>query len=151
MVSPQRGRDLSARLDFAFARLLRRHPRAVIIGTDSPLLSPRLLHLALTELNVCDAVIGPCPDGGFYLVGLRCKIPGLFRGVRLSSRHAFGDTLRALLQQGLSCAVLPAVPDIDRPDDLKEIARQMTRRHALRAAAPALWRCLKTLEKEWKD
>jgi rSAM/selenodomain-associated transferase 1 len=150
-VSPQRGRDLSARLNSSFARLLRRHPRAIIIGTDSPLLSPRLLRLALTELKVCDAVIGPSPDGGFYLIGLGRAVPGLLRGVRLSSRHAFLDTLKALLQRGLSCAVLPAVPDIDRPRDLQEMARQMTRRPALRAAAPALWRCLKATEVEWKD
>ena len=148
-VSPQRGRDLGARLDSAFARLLRRHPRAVIIGTDSPLLSPRLLRLALTELTVCDAVIGPSPDGWFYLIGLGRAMPGLFRGVRLSSRHAFGDTLKALLQRGLSCAVLPPVPDIDRPSDLQAIAKQRARRPALRAAAPALWRYLKTIEMDF--
>ncbi|MBI4164800.1 MAG: TIGR04282 family arsenosugar biosynthesis glycosyltransferase [Acidobacteria bacterium] len=143
----QRGRDLGERLDSAFARLLRRHVRAVIIGTDSPLLSPRLLRLALTELKACDTVIGPCPDGGFYLVGLRLRIPGLFRSVRLGSRHAFGDTLKALLQRGLSCAVLPPVLDIDRPRDLQEFAMRMARRPELRTAAPALGRFLRTNEK----
>lgn len=150
-VSPQRGRDLGGRLDFAFGHLLRRHTRAVIIGTDAPSLSPRLLRLALSELNVCESVIGPSPDGGFYLIGLRRAVPSLFRGARLSSRHAFFNALGGLLQRGLSCAVLPAVPDIDRPHDLREIAKEMARAPGRRAASPALWRYLRTNDKVLKE
>lgn len=145
----QRGRNLGARLEVAFRRLLQSPTKAVIIGTDSPLLSPRLLRLAHSELRTCDAVLGPCPDGGFYLVGLAREAPGLFRDVRLGSRFAFGDAQRALLSRGYSCSILPVVSDIDRPRDLQEIAKQMTRRPAMRAAAPALWRFLRTVEKSW--
>ncbi len=141
-VATQRGPSLGRRLEAAFGRLLRGHAAAVIIGTDSPLLSPRLIRQALSALRVCDAVLGPCPDGGFYLVGLRHSAPGLFNGVRLNSRHAFLDTKRALLGRGLSCAVLQRVPDIDRPRDFRQIAKQMSRRPAMRAEAPALWRFL---------
>ena len=84
-VVQQRGRDLGERVERAFRQVLRGHRAAVIVGTDSPLLSPRLMRLALAELRVCDAVLGPCPDGGFYLVGLRRIVPGLFRGVRWST------------------------------------------------------------------
>ena len=135
----QRGRDLGERLEVAFRRLLQSHTKAVIIGTDSPLLSPRLLRLALSEIRTCDAVLGPCPDGGFYLIGLAREAPGLFRDVRLGSRHAFGDARRALLGRGFSCSILPIVSDIDRPRDLKEIAKGMTQRPVLRAASAALW------------
>jgi glycosyltransferase A (GT-A) superfamily protein (DUF2064 family) len=150
-LSSQRGRGLGERLDAAFRKLLRHHRAAIVIGTDSPLLSVRLLRQALSELVVCDAVIGPCPDGGFYLIGLRRKVPGLFRGVRLSSRHAFRDTLRGLLRRGLSCAVLPAVADIDRPADFEETAEQMNRRPATRSGSPALWRLLKIVKKDLKN
>lgn len=149
--SSQRGRELGARLEAAFRKLLRFHCAAVVVGTDSPLLSARLLRQALLELAICDAVIGPCPDGGFYLIGLRRQVSDLFRGVRLSSRHAYRDTLRGLLRRGLSCAVLPAVPDIDRPRDLRELTTQMARHAAMRTSAPALWRFLRTVEKSWVD
>jgi hypothetical protein len=138
----QRGHDLGERLDGAFRRLLQSHSKAVIIGTDSPLLSPRLLRLALSELRSCDAVLGPCPDGGFYLVGLAREAPGLFRGGRLGSRQAFRDVQRSLLGRGFSCSILPIVSDIDRPADLKEIAKQMIRKPSMRTASPALWRFL---------
>jgi uncharacterized protein len=141
-VAPQRGRDLGERLESAFRQLLLAHGRVVIIGTDSPLLTPRLLRLALSELQSCDSVLGPCPDGGFYLIGLARETRGLFQGVRLGTRHAFRDVKKQLLERGFSCSILPEVADIDRPQDFREIAEEMNRRSALRRAAPALWRFL---------
>jgi glycosyltransferase A (GT-A) superfamily protein (DUF2064 family) len=67
----QRGADLGKRLGAAFTRLLRDHPAAVVVGTDSPLMPRRLLREALRELCVCEAVLGPCPDGGYYLIAMR--------------------------------------------------------------------------------
>jgi uncharacterized protein len=61
----QQGTDLGERLQRAFCRMLGRHPHALVIGTDSPQLSPRGLRRALDELLWCDAVLGPCPDGGY--------------------------------------------------------------------------------------
>ena len=138
----QRGRDLGERLDHAFTQLLRGHRAAVIIGTDSPSLSSTLLRQALSELRVCDAVLGPCPDGGFYVIGLRRLVPNLFRAVRWSSSYAFRDMLQNLLGNGYSCSVMRKVSDVDRPEDLKQLARQMTRSGAARRSSPAVWRFL---------
>lgn len=139
----QRGGDLGERLARAFRRLLSRHPRAIVIGTDSPLLPPRKLREALSELRACDAVLGPCPDGGFYLIGLRCLPPGLFRDVRWGSRFALRDMLRNMLRSGLACSVLEPVPDVDRPQDFRALAAQMGKRRDLRRLSPALWGFLK--------
>ena len=149
-VAQQRGGDLSERVGRAFRKMLRRHRAAVIIGTDSPLLAPRVLGQALAELRVCDAVLGPCPDGGFYLIGLRRIVPGIFRGVRWSTRFAFRDMLRRLLRIGFACSVLASVPDVDRPRDFLDLSDQMVRNPAIRAMAPASWRFLSTAEKNWK-
>jgi hypothetical protein len=150
ILKQQRGRDLGQRLDRAFRQLLSRHAAAIIIGTDSPLLSPRALRQARSELRVCDAVLGPCPDGGFYLIGLRRTVRDLFHGVRWSTRLAFRDVLQRLLRHGLACAVLASVPDVDRPHDLRELARVMVCRRAIRSLAMATWRFLKSMEKSWK-
>ncbi len=141
-VSAQHGRDLGERLERAFVRLLLSHSRVVVIGTDSPLLTPRLLQMALSELRSCDAVLGPCPDGGFYLVGLARRARGLFKGARLGTRHAFRDVQKAILARGFSCAILPEIPDIDRPRDLKEFQREVEKEPSLRMFAPALWNFL---------
>ena len=141
----QQGRDLAQRLQHAFSELLRRHSRAVVIGTDSPALAPRMLWLALEELRTTDAVLGPCPDGGYYLVGLRRTCRGLFNGLRLGTAFAFHDTLASLLERGFSCSVLEPCPDVDRPGDLASLKNFLVNNPAARRLAPQTWRFLSKL------
>jgi hypothetical protein len=139
---------LSERLANAFRRLLRLHPSCVVIGTDSPLFPARLLRQALRELQACESVLGPCPDGGYYLIALRRPAdPGMFRGifrrVRWSTAFAFSDTLRNLLRAGLSCSVLEECADVDMPRDLQRLKRVLSQSRTARRLAPATWRFLK--------
>lgn len=138
----QTGRDLGNRLEQAFAELLRQHSRVVIIGTDSPAFAPSMLHLALEELRITDAVLGPCPDGGYYLVGLHRTVHGLFNNVRLGTEYAMQDTLGSLLVHGFSCCVLEHYPDIDRPSDLIALKKSLVRNVDSRRLMPQTWRFL---------
>jgi rSAM/selenodomain-associated transferase 1 len=138
-VTRQQGRDLGERLERAFRRLLAAHAAAVVIGTDSPLLEPRVVREALRELRACDAVLGPCPDGGFYMIGLRRLPRGLFRGVRWSSRFAFRDMLGNLSSHGLIASALSPLADVDRPADLLALAQQFFFLPSARRLAPATW------------
>ncbi len=138
----QQGRDLAQRLQRAFTHLLRRHSRVVIIGTDSPELAPEMLRLALDELRATDAVLGPCPDGGYYLIGLRKTCRGLFSGLRLGTEFAFEDTLASLLSHGFSCSVLEPCPDVDVPEDLAALKKSLIKNPAARRLAPHTWRFL---------
>ena len=149
-IAPQKGSTLGDRLESAFRKLFKDYQRAVITGTDSPLLPPAMLRLALHELKICDAVLGPCPDGGYYLIGLRdlrCHpiLRGLLRGVRWSTHFAFRDTLGSITRSGLSCSVLPEWDDVDRPADLLRLRRQLGRHVTARRLAPQTWRFLKTI------
>lgn len=143
----QRGKDLGVRLELAFQLLFRRHTAAVIIGTDSPELPPKVLVRALRELRSCDAVLGPCPDGGYYLIGMRRqesrRLSGVFRDVRWGSSFAFRDTLESFLRRGFICSILDHCPDVDRPEDFRRLRRSMERSGAARLAAPAVWRFMK--------
>lgn len=135
----QRGANLGARLENAFGQLLSRHTAAIIIGTDSPLVPARTLLVARRELEWCEAVLGPCPDGGYYLIGLRRFAPGLLRCVRWGSAFAFRDTLERLLRRGFSCAILGLFPDVDRPRDLERLRAEMIKSQSARGLAPATW------------
>jgi uncharacterized protein len=139
----QQGRDLAQRLERAFAALLRQHSRVVIIGTDSPSVAPAILRLALKELRSTDAVLGPCPDGGYYLIGLRRTSRGLFSGIRLGTRFAFRDTLASLLANGFSCSVLEPCPDVDLPQDLAVLEKSLIKNPATRRLMPHTWRFLR--------
>jgi len=144
----QCGAGLGERLENAFRKLLHRHPCAVVLGTDSPLLPPRILREALRELRICDAVLGPCPDGGYYLIGLRrpraSGMPGgMFRGIRWGTASAFGDTLRNLLRRGYACSILEMCGDVDTPEDVRRLKRELAHSRTARRLAPAAWRFLK--------
>jgi glycosyltransferase A (GT-A) superfamily protein (DUF2064 family) len=144
----QKGKGLGERLANAFARLLRLHPSCMVIGTDSPLFPARLLRQALRELHVCESVLGPCPDGGYYLIALRRPAdPGILRGisrkVRWGTAFAFSDTLRNLLQLGLSCSILEECADVDLPRDFQRLKKDLSRNRRARRLAPATWRLLK--------
>jgi hypothetical protein len=144
----QKGKGLGERLTNAFRRLLRLHPSCVIIGTDSPLFPGRILRQALRELHACESVLGPCPDGGYYLIALRRPadpgmLRGIFRRVRWGTAFAFGDTLRNLLRLGLSCSVLEDCADVDLPRDFQRLKKNLARNRTARRLAPATWRFLK--------
>ncbi len=141
----QRGIGLGERLHHAFQTLLRLHSRTVVIGADSPELSPARLRQAFRELAIVDAVLGPCPDGGYYLIGLRRFDPTIFEGVRWGSRFAFRDTLDNLVRLGFSCSIIEEIADIDRPADYDRLARAMRTRPQLRRLAPAAWRFIRSI------
>jgi uncharacterized protein len=91
----------------------------VIIGSDVPAIKPHHIRDAFRALGSHDAAIGPCPDGGYWLIGLKRlpRVPQAFGNVRWSSEHARSDTLRNL--QGLRIATLPTLADIDEAIDLE--------------------------------
>jgi glycosyltransferase A (GT-A) superfamily protein (DUF2064 family) len=66
----------------------------IIIGTDIPPITPEHIAGAFRRLGNADAVLGPTPDGGYWLVGLRRspRIERPFSNVRWSSEHALADT-----------------------------------------------------------
>lgn len=143
----QRGSDLGERLENVFRQLLRQHSSVVVIGTDSPEISLRTLLCAFQELRWCEAVLGPCPDGGYYLLGLRRGLQNddlraLFGGIRWGSRWALADTLRNLASLRITGSLIAPCGDVDRPRDLARLFRQMSADSALRRRAPETWRFL---------
>ncbi|MDQ2096140.1 MAG: TIGR04282 family arsenosugar biosynthesis glycosyltransferase [Tychonema bourrellyi B0820] len=92
--------------------------KVVIIGTDCPKLKTEIIAKAFDELSEQDLVLGPAQDGGYYLIGLRRRIPELFDGMKWGTDEVFADTLAIAQNLGLNIAVLPILADIDRPEDL---------------------------------
>ena len=70
----------------------------VIIGSDIPHIAPADIADAFRLLGRHDAVFGPAPDGGYWLVGQsrRRTVLKLFDNVRWSSEHALSDTMANL-------------------------------------------------------
>ncbi len=114
---PQGWGDLGDRM----GRILRYAPKGpvLIVGADIPGITPTLIAKAFAALGRHDAVFGPAPDGGYWLIGLkrtRALRAGFLDGVRWSSRHALADT-RACLPDW-DVAFIDVLQDVDTVADL---------------------------------
>jgi len=119
LYSEQGEGDLGQRMLRAFQDAFRmKLKKALLIGTDVPDLSPSLVEGALILLNSSDLVLGPADDGGYYLIGLRRVIPQIFQEIPWGTEEVFPKTRAAARAAKLSYALLPSLPDVDRPEDL---------------------------------
>jgi len=122
----QHGPDLGARLDDALAHCLSDgYGRAVIMDSDSPTLPAEYLAQAFTALDKADAVLGPCEDGGYYLIGLKRPAPRLLREVQMSTPHVVRDTLALAEAEGLTVAQLPVWYDVDTAVELDRLCVEL--------------------------
>jgi len=118
-VRDQQGGELGERIERAFEELLASPgDRAVVVGADCPALEASTLADAFDALESHDAVLGPARDGGYTLVGLRRRAPGLFRDIEWSTPRVLDQTMERAARGGLSIALLPALDDLDTPEDL---------------------------------
>jgi uncharacterized protein len=125
----QRGNDLGERM----YRALRRHRRAILIGSDCPALAPRDLRKAARLLCAgYRVVLLPTEDGGYALVAARAAPRAMFEGVDWGTSRVMAQTAERL--EGFRWTSLRTLRDVDRPEDLDQIAPLFLRRSATRSA-----------------
>ncbi|KUN75863.1 glycosyltransferase [Streptomyces bungoensis] len=115
-VVPQCAGALDARLADAFAHC---SGPALLIGMDTPQVTPDLLDVDLTD---CDACFGPAEDGGFWALGLARPEPALLRGVPMSSPVTGAVQRERLVSAGLRVRDLPRLRDVDTAADARAVA-----------------------------
>jgi len=130
-IFPQAGGDLGERLANVSKTLFSRGATAAVLcDSDSPTLPGRRIEEAFERLDETDVVIGPCDDGGYYLIGMRRHTPGLFDGIPWSSVHVTQRTIKAAERLDLAVSLLEPWHDIDTGSDLDRLCREV------RAASP---------------
>jgi uncharacterized protein len=123
---PQVGASLGERLDNALTRCLSDgYERAVIMDSDSPTLPSTFVAQAFDALDDADVTLGPCEDGGYYLIGLRRPQPRLLREVRMSTPDVLRDTLALAEQDSLRVALLPTWYDVDTIQELDRLRGEL--------------------------
>jgi glycosyltransferase A (GT-A) superfamily protein (DUF2064 family) len=76
--------------------------------------------MAFSELRKNDFVLGPCCDGGLYLVGVKRKIiPDIFQDIPWDTSEVLNRTLRNLYSLNIKFSMLPFWYDVDTIDDLR--------------------------------
>jgi hypothetical protein len=128
---PQEGEDLGERLDRALTSYLSRgYQRVVIMDSDSPTLPPVYLSHAFHALSDgADVVLGPCDDGGYYLIGLRKPAPRLLREVHMSTPAVAAETIVLAKEENLNLVTLPTWYDVDDAVSLSRLRQEIEALH----------------------
>lgn len=137
-VVAQTGAGLGAGLTSVFAHFAAGHRRTVAFNSDSPHLPASALQTAFDALALCDLVVGPTHDGGYYLVGATASHPGLFTGSSMGTTNALEALLSRARGLGLSVRFTDPFYDIDVPADLSRLAAELERAPA-KAPRTADW------------
>ncbi len=126
-LQPQVGTDLGSRLHNALAQTLANgYRQAVVMDSDSPTLPPAYLRHAFAELDdsATDVVLGPCDDGGYYLIGVKEPCAGLF-DIAMSTPTVLRQTLAAAEAAGRRVALLPTWYDVDTVQEVERLRAEL--------------------------
>lgn len=117
----QRGVGLGERLAAAFGDV---DCPALLVGMDTPQLTPRLLLDGMRALAhpAVDAVLGPALDGGYWSVGFSTPVAGAFTGVPMSCEGTLVRQRGRLGELGLRVHEQPALCDVDTIEDARAVA-----------------------------
>jgi uncharacterized protein len=110
--------SLGKRMHHALKDGLSRYKRVVLVGSDCPAIDDAYLRQAYDALASAPVVFGEATDGGYVLIGARRSDWGLFDGVNWGSGAVLSESLANVEGLGWTAAVLPALSDIDRAEDL---------------------------------
>ncbi len=121
----QRGHGFDERLAHAFADAASGEHPVVLVGMDTPQLTVDHLQAAVGGLSVADAVLGPAPDGGWWVLALRDPHDAeALVGVPMSQDDTGSLTVEALERRGLVVGFTQPLVDVDTVKDALLVASE---------------------------
>ncbi len=120
----QTGSDLGERqLNSLIEAFNMGYEKAIVMVTDCPDIEPDFIMGAIVTLDHGDAVIGPCEDGGYYLLGMKKETldPHIFDGVEWGTDSVLGSIRSNSEKLGITLFEMPLWYDIDTVKDLQRL------------------------------
>jgi len=126
-LAAQIGADLGERLDNIVKSYIERgYQKVVLVDSDSPNLPAAYVRSAFEGFTAeIDVMLGPCDDGGYYLIGLKRPASRLLREVQMSTPRVTADTLALAAEEGLRVHLLPAWYDVDDKAGLSRLRNDL--------------------------
>ena len=117
----QRGSNLGEKIINAFNDYFTTgYDSIVLIGSDSPTMPVEYIEMAYQKFEENDFVIGPCCDGGMYLIGAKQKLdPVIFQDIPWDTSEVLNLVLEKLFYCNIRFSMLPFWYDVDNADDLQ--------------------------------
>jgi rSAM/selenodomain-associated transferase 1 len=123
---PQRGENLGEKMFNALNDAYQKSNLPVIItGSDLPLLDIEIFTEALAGLKERDLVIGPSPDGGYYLIGMKEPKKVLFNFENWGNSSVLERTIKGANKHKLKSHFLPEESDIDTFKELLQLRSKL--------------------------
>lgn len=114
----QKGKNLGEKMEAAFLWAFdQKYENVMLIGTDLWTLNKDTLLEAKKALENKDIVIGPCYDGGYYLIGMRNLNNEIFKDIPWSKKEVFRKTLSKAKENSIYC--LDLKNDVDNKKSLE--------------------------------
>lgn len=124
LLEEQRGDDLGSRMRNAFEPAWSARRPLLVMGADCPALTADHLKRAAEALRTMDAVLVPAEDGGYVLLGLARPLPSLFDAIPWGGAAVMARTRERLEHARARWVELPALWDVDRPEDYARLQRE---------------------------
>jgi rSAM/selenodomain-associated transferase 1 len=152
---PQRGHHFGDRLIFAAEDLFKVGFASVcLINSDSPTVPPEsfLQAVKLLRLPGDRTVLGPCDDGGYYLIGLKSLHCELFEQIEWSTERVLEQTRQRAAEIDLEVKLLPAGYDVDDRATLRRLCGELLVQNSPDCLAPNTRKFLtEIIEREGRD
>ena len=94
--------------------------KMVLIGSDCPTLTSKIIEEAFAKLDENDVVFGPSEDGGYYLIGMSSYKPEVLEGIDWSTERVMEQTELRAQENEIKLAKLQVLNDIDNENDWNE-------------------------------
>jgi len=128
----QQGEDLGARLSHAVATAFALgYERVAVIGSDCIGMDQEYIEDVFAKLDAHDFVIGPCTDGGYFLLATKRNAPWLFENVAWSTPAVLETTLDKIEAREQNVFQLEEKMDIDTLEDLIAFKDALPEEHFL--------------------
>ena len=117
----QKGEDIGIRMENAFRKGFELgYDHIILIGSDLPDISEKVIKQGFKYLSKRDFIFGPATDGGYYLVGMKTLLSGVFHNKPWSRPNLMQTTHEFIVNNKKSIEYLEKMNDIDTIDDLNK-------------------------------
>ena len=104
--------------------------KVIVIGSDTPTLSPGQILQADQLLDESQVVLGPSTDGGYYFIAMRDgenrkELMQIFNGIEWSTPEVLQQTYDVLEARNIKYSVSHPMTDVDELEDLLNLVQQL--------------------------
>lgn len=119
---------LGARLAYVMQTLKIKYQIVCIIGSDIPTIDKNTFKNLVNLHKKFEVIIGPSPDGGFYLISSNIFIPNhIFENIEYSKNTTLKQLLNTLDLNHISYFLINEKEDIDTIEELKNIKKMVSK------------------------